>query len=138
MRSYNVLTERQLAEHYLAHKGGASGLPMTAKSLREDVRQYLHGRGLAHRLADAVDVAIEAYELAKAELQPVASPEQTQWVNDVQQGIGDRLPDEIAFRQADERVLADQIQAMSMPEFAAARERLGLAQDLTSFLGGNR
>jgi hypothetical protein len=136
MRSHFALEPAQIAEMYVRAKGGAHDLPRTAKALYEDVKAYLRDHGLDHRLDEAAEIAIAAYELAKAELQPVASPEQTAWANDQAQGIGDRLPDEIAFRQADERVLAAQIRSMSMPEFAASRERLGLAQDLTSFLGG--
>lgn len=136
MKSYNVLTEAQLAEHYLAHKGGARGLPMTARSLHEDVKQYLRSRGMEHRVDDAVAIAIAAYEMAQVELQPVATPEQSAWQNDVQQGIGDRLPDELAMRQMDDLALAGQVRAMRMPEFAASRQRLGLTQDLSSFLGG--
>src|SRR5580704_6472732 len=97
---------------------------LTAQRLVADINEYMASKGLEKSSINRYDVAEYVLELqhaqtAEADLRPVATPEQTAWANDQSQGIGDRLPDGVAFRQADERLLAAQVRAMSMPEFAA-------------------
>lgn len=146
MKSYYYLEPSEIAGLYVSAKGGPRQLPRTARSLYADVQAYLTEHSMQHRINEAAEIAEHAYLIAQqvlAQEAPTPSEAEAAFRVNVQQGTTAdddlfRQADELAMRQADERVLAAQVQAMSMPEFAANRERLGLAQDLTSFLGGNR
>jgi hypothetical protein len=137
MRSYHALTETDLAVHYLQAVGGAERMPDNAQALVEDVKAYLRKSGLDHRLDDAVKIAIEAHEIAQQiKAQPVPqlpTPEQVAWEQNLAQGT---TADDAALQRADELALAQRVNQMSAQEFAANRERFGLATSTADLLLG--
>lgn len=145
MKSYFALEPATIAGLYLNAKGGPRQLPRTARSLYDDVQAYLREYGLEHRLNESAEIAEHAYAIASqvlAQEVPAPSEADVAFRANVQQGTTAdddlfRQADELAMRQADERVLANQVAGMSMAEYGANRERFGLAQNLGSFLGGN-
>jgi hypothetical protein len=137
MKSYFALEPATIAEMYVRAKGGPRQLPRTARSLYDDIRTYLTGHGMQHRVNEAAEIAEHAYLIAQqvlAQEAPAPSEADVAFRANVEGGT---TADDAALQYMDQLALGQQVRAMSMPEFAAARERLGLAQDLTSFLGGN-
>jgi hypothetical protein len=136
VKSWNALSEADIARFYVEHRGGPRSLPVTGTALYEDVRSYLQANRLDHRLNESAAIATEAYEIVKrAQAQQLPTPEQVAWANDQAQGIGDPAAD-LALRRADELVLAGQVKQMSQAEFAANRERFGLSTSMFTFLTG--
>jgi hypothetical protein len=141
VKSYFALSPADLAEHYVAAKGDPEFLPDTAAALVADVRRYLQVHGLDHRQEEALEIAEEALQLAREALvqappaQQLPTPEaEAAFRANVEGGT---TADDLALRYADELALAGQIQHMSMAEFSANRERLGMTRDLGAFLLGS-
>lgn len=137
MKSFFALTPEEIAQHYVNAKGGPRQLPRTARSLYDDIRSYLTEHGMEHRVGESAEIAQHAYAIAQqvlAQEAPAPSEADVAFRANVEGGT---TADDAALQYMDQLALGQQVRAMSMPEFAAARERLGLAQDLTSFLGGN-
>lgn len=109
----------------------------SARDLLDDIEQFMISRGLEKSSINRYDIAQYVIELQR---EPVPTPEQAAWQNDQAQGIGDpdlfRQADELAMRQADERVLANQVAGMSMAEYGASRARFGLQRSVSDFLQG--
>jgi hypothetical protein len=113
------LTDDQLGAYFIEDSQVASDAD--ALDLEPLVATWLSIKGLSHRRA--FPIAVAANRLAKAT--PVATPDET-WTRANRESYGDAtLPS------------ADQINAMSMAEFARARQDLGVAPPtLLEFLGG--
>lgn len=89
MRSYYALEPAQLAVFYVQHKGGPRYLPVTATRLHADVQDWLRRAGLDHRLAEAAEIAMQAYEIAQqvhAQAAPIPSEDQAAFQANVQTG----------------------------------------------------
>src|SRR5258708_16894465 len=131
------MSEADIAVHFLQAIGGAEFMPDSGQALVDSVRAWLRRSKLDHRLGDAVDIAIEVFEIGRqVTAQQLPTPEQTQWANDQASGIGDPTL-ELALRLADDRALAARVQAMDHKQFSEFRKQAGLQRDLASFLGGS-
>jgi hypothetical protein len=87
MKSFYALTPEDLGELYVQACSGY--LPDTAQVLVGDVKRWLQAGGLNHRLNEAATIASAVLNIATAaqpEPQPVATPEQAAWANDIMQG----------------------------------------------------
>ena len=87
------------------------------------IESYLVKNRLAHRSAVSV---CQAIDWIKAESK-VETPEQVVFAENPTNGFGDSRPD-----------LAEQVRQMTMAQFSAERERLGIHTNTMTFLGGNR
>lgn len=105
MRSHYALTEETLAELYVGSKGGY--LPTTPEALEADIERHLRGGRMLHRLPDVPEIARAVRRIA-AEMadepepvaQPVMSPEQAAWQENLRQGT---TADDAALQYPDMR-----------------------------------
>jgi BMFP domain-containing protein YqiC len=118
--------------HYLQAKGGAEFMPDNATAPAADVEAWLRRSRLEHRLTDAVAISCEAFEIAK-QIHAQAPEAQAAWQANVQEGT---TANDAALSLMDEIALTQKIAAMSVSEFGAQREPLGVYQSLAAFLGG--
>lgn len=130
MRSYYALSNEDLAELFVGARGGY--LPTSSEALEGDVERHLRAGRMIHRLPDVPEIARAVRRIAAEladEQEPVAPPvmsaEQAAWQENLRQGT---TADDAALQYADELALAGQVKAMSLGEFAAQRERFGLAK----------
>jgi hypothetical protein len=124
-----VLSETDLAQHYLNSKGSIDYLPNSAAGLVADVPRWLTLNGLDHRLDEQARIASEAFRIVQ-QVREQQAPSQAQANQyDVRQGHGDRRTDldEVAMRQADEIALINTIKNTSMADWGQARINLGIA-----------
>jgi hypothetical protein len=108
------LSETDLAVHYLQAIGGAEQMAGNAQALVEGIKAWLRRSRLDHRLADAVDITIEANEVAKqVRAQEAFTPAEAAvaWSSDVQQGYGNQRPEMSE--------LAAHVVGLDMRQFAA-------------------
>jgi hypothetical protein len=120
------------AEFYRVNSGRKFG---SARELVDAIDKYMTKRGLAKSTIDRLDVAEHVLDLLAETRQPMATPEQVAWEQNLAQGISNPA-DDAAMRYMDELALAGQVAKMSDAEYASNRQRLGMTQDLVSFLGG--
>ena len=134
MKSWYVMEPEQLAEHYVQSKGGGDYLPTTATALVADVEAHLRRSGLDHRVPESATIAAEAFNIAQ-QVRDQQSAEDFQ--TSVREGYGDqREIDQAAMQHADGLALAKRINQMSVREFGAERERLGIAKTTFDHLAG--
>lgn len=129
MKSWNLMSASDLAQRYVEHKGGPRNMAYTANALYVDVQDYLRRSGLGHRINDAAAIATEAHEIAKQ----IVALESSDFQDNVREGT---TADDAAMQRMENLSLAGQVEQMSLDEYGAQRERLGMSQSLSSFLGG--
>lgn len=98
------------------------------------IQHYLDRWGLTR--ISALDVADAVLRILNADGKP-QTPEESAWEDNLRQGIGDQgFDDQAAIARMDGLALAGRVAAMSMEEFGAERERLGVAKGTFGFLAG--
>jgi hypothetical protein len=109
MKSHNHLSETDLAVFYLQQTGSTERMPGNAMALVDSVNAWLRQSRLEHRLDDAVDIAIDANEIAKQVRARAPAPSEAEiaFRDNVQFGT---MADDVALRQAEELALAGQVE----------------------------
>jgi hypothetical protein len=127
-----------LGQIYVQSKGHLDFMPNSAAGLVADVERWLNANRMHHRLDEKARIASEAFRIAQQVRQQQAPEAETATLLDVQQGYGDRRHDldELAMTRMSELALSAQVAQMDMQTYSENRARLGVEQDLASFLGG--
>jgi hypothetical protein len=100
----------------------------SARDLVTDIDRYKTSKGLSRTSISSLDIAEHVLRL---QAQPVVTEaEAAAWLNDLQQGIGDRGP------ELDELALAQHVAGLDMKAYAAEREMLGTYKSTAAFLLG--
>lgn len=136
---FSALDSTFVADHFIRECG--IGTDRTAEALVGRIQAYLTRRGIGHfdaALAVADEVVrvqrqILAEERTRAD-ERIASPEEVAFQQDQMQGT---TADDAALRQMRVQMLAQQVQAIDMGEYGQNRGRLGVHQELASFLLGS-
>jgi len=109
----------------------------SAAELLDLVTAYMFSKGIGRSSIDQLDVVEHILRLrrARAEERPqqLPSPEQAQWQANLREGT---TANDAAMRAMDELSLNQQVAWMSMAEYSASRERLGVHQSTADFLLG--
>ena len=140
MKSWNALSESDLAELYLQSKGSSPVLSGTAAGLVADVREWLIRGGMNHRVDEAAAIASQAFgtiQQIREHSVPAQSQTEAAWSADLHEGIGDRRSvDDQALRYMDELALAGRVAAMDLEEYGRYRARLGVRKGTFEHLAG--
>jgi hypothetical protein len=109
-----------------------------AEELISAIKSFMDSRGLSGSATSAYDVARHVLDLqiqvAEPAYQPLETPEQAAYRVNLAEGVGD--PDAQAVAAMDELSFAAQVQQMSLAEFGAHREALGLRKSTFNHLAG--
>lgn len=136
MKSWQALSEADLAVTYLQATGGAERMPESAQALVDSVRAWLRRSRLDHRLGDAIDIAIEVFEISRQiRAQVPSQDDEATYLANVHEGT---MADDEALQRAEELALAGRVSQMSQAEFAEFRRQAGIQQDLGAFLAGQQ
>lgn len=130
MRYLNVVTEAELAHHFVQSNG--LSLPGSGQALVDLVETWLRRRGLEHRLPDSVAIASEVLTVIQQVRANQARVAEQEFAADVREGWGDqRYTDRQAMQQMDELALAQHVSDTSMADWGSERIRLGIAPKST-------